>query len=244
LSDIRINAEDLSEYSLYPAKTIPAKVSFIKQLTKDVVKVSFRTPPNNRLNFIPGQYIDLIFGNIRRSYSIANKPRDDGSIDLIIKKVFDGEMSNKIFNETSVNELYRFEGPLGTFGFRNVDKKNIIFLATGTGIAPVISMLQQIQTTNKNIILIWGNRYVDDFFDISLDFENIFFIKVLSREISEGYQSGYVQDVLLSQNINLSESIVYACGSDTMIKTNRKLLIEKGLDNDAYYSDSFVSSGD
>ena len=243
LTDIEIDIDDLGEYAKYPPKILPARVSSINAIAKDIVKLTLRMPPNNRISYLPGQYVDLISGSIKRSYSLANTPRENGTVDLIIKRVADGKMSEILFNDTKNNDLLRVEGPLGTFGWRDSVKNNVVFLVTGTGIAPALAMINSLQFSDKNIYLIWGNRLKEDFFELNLEEKNLQQYKVLSREYADGYKSGYVQDVLCSLDIDLADATVYACGSAAMIKVSRTLLVESGLDPKSFYSDSFVSSG-
>ncbi len=248
-SDMVIQAEDLSEYKIAVPKTLPAKINKIEKLTEDVIKVALRFPPNQPLNFIAGQYVNLIKGNIKRSYSIGNSSNENAGIELFIKKYPGGLLSHYWFNEAKINDLLRIEGPRGTFFIRNnAVCKNIIFLATGTGIAPVKSILESLSVLsedlkNKNIYLFWGVKYFNDLFwspgNMGL---NIKYFPVLSQEETPSTEIGHVQDVLLSKNIELKESIVYACGSDDMIQEAKIKLIENGMPDANFYSDAFVTS--
>jgi CDP-4-dehydro-6-deoxyglucose reductase len=243
LTDLKIDIEDLGAYLEYPAKTYPARVSALTLLAEDVLKLTLRTPPSSRMRFLPGQYVELISGNIRRSYSIANAEREDGTIDLIVKKVHAGKMSEVLFENAKENDIFRLEGPLGTFGWRDPLPQNIVFLATGTGIAPVLSMLERFDCTNKSITIIWGNRYKNEFFPCPELEAKVRFLRVLSRDFAEGYFSGYVQDLLISLGLDFGDMKVYACGSDNMIQSSRLLLQERGLDFQNFHSDSFLSTG-
>lgn len=248
-SDMSIQAEDLSEFGISTPKTLPAKINRIVKLTEDVIKVELRLPPNQLLNFIAGQYVNVIKGNIKRSYSIGSSSNENAHIDLFIKKYPGGLLSNYWFNEAKVNDLLRIEGPRGTFFMRNNSGiENIIFLATGTGIAPVKSILESMSLSkedfsNKNVYLFWGVRNFTDLFwspeNVAL---NINYFPVLSREKNLKTYEGHVQNVLLSKKIDLSKSIVYACGSNEMILEAKIMLIEKGLQEYNFYSDAFVTS--
>lgn len=247
-SDMLIQAEDLSEYGISIPKTLPAKINKIEKLTEDVIKIELRFPPTQKLNFIAGQYVNVIKGNIKRSYSIGSTANENASIELFIKKYPGGLLSNYWFNEAKINDLLRIEGPRGTFFIRNNSAfKNIIFLATGTGIAPVKSILETLSElgdlTEKNIYLFWGVKHLNDLFwtpeKLGL---NINFFPVLSREKIPALENGYVQNVLLAKNIELSESIIYACGSNDMILEAKNKLIKNGLPDHNFYSDAFVTS--
>jgi CDP-4-dehydro-6-deoxyglucose reductase len=248
-SDMVIQAEDLSEYKIAVPKTLPAKINKIEKLTEAVIKVELRFPPTQPLNFIAGQYVNVIKGNIKRSYSIGNSTNENAGIELFIKKYPGGILSQYWFSEAKINDLLRIEGPRGTFFIRNNDVcKNIIFLATGTGIAPVKSILESMaglleDFKNRNIYLFWGVKYFNDLFwtpeNMGL---NIKYFPVLSQEKTPSTEIGHVQDVLLSKNIELKESMVYACGSNDMIKEAKNKLIENGLPDANFYSDAFVTS--
>ena len=246
-SDMYIEAEDLSDYVINNSKTIPAKISLIELLTEDILKVTLRFPPNQSLQFISGQYADIIKGGIKRSYSIANN--DSSCLEFFIKKYPGGVLSNFWFNEAKINDLLRVEGPKGTFFLRNTSNyKNIIFIATGTGIAPIKSILESIKNApekfnNVNLYLFWGAKYFKDLFwnPIMLGL-NINYFPVLSVEKKVSTEIGHVQEALLRKNIALKESIVYACGSEKMINDSQMLLTQNGLKAESFYSDAFVSS--
>ena len=134
-SNILVDCENLALLADYPAKTLPTRIVSIERHRNDVAIVELRVPPGTPLSFMPGQYIDLISKGVRRSYSLANSPRSDGILELHIKKVDGGVLSNYFFNEAKENDLLRLHGPLGSFFLRPKRRTHLIFLATGTGIA-------------------------------------------------------------------------------------------------------------
>ncbi len=244
-SDLILDVEDLSDYALSKSKIFPAKIQSIDYLTDEVVHLKLRMPPSVSFNYLSGQYVNIIRGNIKRSYSIANGSNELDYLEFFIKKYDHGTMSKYWFEEAKPNDLLRVEGPLGTFFLRDTLKKNIVFLATGTGIAPVNSILNSFDESifdTKNVYLFWGEKKLDNLFLEFNQFERVEFLKVLSREKSENTYQGYVQDALLSSGIDLEDSQIYACGSNEMIKSARELLISLGLDSKEFYSDAFVIS--
>lgn len=245
-TDMILDTEDLSEYNIPQSKTIPAKIQELVNYGEGIMKVVLRFPPSQKFHFLNGQYINVIKGSIKRSYSIANENADSFTLELFIRNYDGGVMSNYWFNEAKINDLLRIEGPKGTFFRRNQDIKNIIFLATGTGIAPVKSILENIMATDisySNIYLFWGNRYTQDFFwdPRELDLPMTYF-PVVSREQVAMVERGYVQDVLLNKGIDLVQTAVYACGSDKMIHQAQEKLIKKGLLEENFFSDAFVTT--
>jgi CDP-4-dehydro-6-deoxyglucose reductase len=247
-SDLTLDIEDLSAYLLEQVRTLPAKVDKITAISADVIELHLRIPPTTSFRYLSGQYINIIKGDYKRSYSIANAT-SASSLVFFIKNYGGGRFSNYLFNEAKINDLLRIEGPIGTFFYRKTHKKNIVFLATGTGIAPVKAILENLdkdiaELIDKNIYLFFGGRTEEDLF-WEPKFENLIvnYIPVLSRSTADWQGAkGYVQDVVLSNEIDLADSVFYACGSENMIKDSRELLIKNGLSDDLFYSDAFISS--
>ncbi|MGY4535313.1 CDP-4-dehydro-6-deoxyglucose reductase [Pseudomonas sp. TE3786] len=249
LTDLELDIEDVSQFAQCPAKTLPCRIDSVAQLAVDVVGVVLRLPPNNGMSYLPGQYIDVIAHGVRRSYSIANSPRPDGKIELQIRQVEDGVLSAYWFGDAKANDLLRLEGPLGTFSLRTLAPAHLVFLATGTGIAPIKAILEQLaahpeRLAGKSIHVYWGGRTAADLYwqpifnDLPLKF-----IPVLSRPDSAWTgRTGYIQQAVLDDAVTLGESVVYACGSDAMIHSARDTLVAAGLSAKNFYSDAFVSS--
>ena len=249
ITDVILNIEDVGELGKIDTKTLPCRIDSLSLLTEDVIEVTLRTPPANRLSYLPGQYIDVISKDgLRRSYSIANAPRGDGKITLQIRKVPNGELSRYWFNEAKSNDLMRLEGPFGTFCLRPTLASQLVLLATGTGIAPIRAMLEQLaaeptKNSYSQIHVYWGGRTEKDIYwkpdypDLSLRF-----VPVLSRSPHNAVTHGYVQDAVLTDSIDLQKAVVYACGSESMIASARSKLTAAGLSPKTFYSDAFVSS--
>lgn len=250
LNDVRLNIEDLGQFASIKSKTLPCRVDSFKPLTDDVVEVVLRLPPKDPLNYLPGQYVDIIGkSGVRRSYSIANAPRQDGRLEFQIRQVDGGVMSQYWFEELAGNDLLRLEGPLGTFALRNTSPTNLVFLATGTGIAPIKAILEQLQAdpelvAGKKVWVYWGGRHAQDiYWAPEVGSLAVSFVPVLSRPGS-GWEgcTGYVQDVLVRDGIDLADAVVYACGSEQMIHSAKEKLVTLGLPHKNFYSDAFVSS--
>jgi CDP-4-dehydro-6-deoxyglucose reductase, E3 len=246
LSDMELDRVGFIEGVLPEVRTIPAKISELEFLSADVVKVSLRTPPNKPLKFIAGQYLDLSVRNIKRSYSIASTP-SDLVIDLLIKNYPNGQFSNYIFNEAKVNDLLRIEGPKGTYILPNEIPKKLLFVSTGTGIAPNLSLIksaiQDHKVDKSQITLIHGQRTeIEHVYAPDDDIHGIDFIRTTSRESVLGCFHGYVQDAVKCLDLNLAETIVFSCGNPQMIKDLKSQLILAGLEEMNFKSDVFVPS--
>ena len=249
-SDALLEVQDLGFMSLFPARTWPCRIKTLQRLTANVLKVVLRLAPGNGLDYYPGQYIDVIGpGGLRRSYSVANAPSTDQLIELHVRQVDGGAMSTYWFEKAQVNDLLRLHGPQGTFFLRDLAGADLVFLATGTGIAPVKAMLEGLRALPipdqpASITVYWGGRTREDIYwqPDTTDLKFVF-VPVLSRADAEwGGARGYVQEALLASGRDTSNLLVYACGSNEMIHSAHALLRVAGLPDKSFHSDAFVSS--
>jgi len=248
-TDITLEIDDLDGVILPAIKTIPCRISHLDLLATDVIQVKLRLPPNADFSFIPGQYIDIHkpFG-IRRSYSLAKASFADKQLELHIRRVAGGVMSEYWFSQAKLNDLLRLNGPMGTFFLRDVSGLDLAFLATGTGFAPVKALLESLCDLSsgqapRSVTVFWGGRTPQDlYFNVERIPGDFRFVPVLSRadERWSGVR-GYVQQALLSVLPDLGRAAVYACGSAVMIRDARATLT--GLPANRFYSDTFLSSG-
>lgn len=243
LSDIYLEAEDLSDIVLAKPKILPAKISNFEKMNDSIIKVSLKLPPSQKFEFLEGQYVDIIKDSIKRSYSIASSS-SSSVLDFFIRNYDDGIMSKYWFEKLAVNDLLRISGPKGTFFLRNEqDMNTLVFIATGTGIAPIKSIIESDSFDEKTkyfkrILVFWGMRYKTDIF-WRPDNSRIVFIPVLSRETDKKL---YVQDLIEDFKINANETVVYACGSNAMIGEVKNKFLNSGLLESHFFSDSFVQS--
>ena len=249
-SDLLLEVEDLSGVTIPESKTLPARISSLEKAAPDVLCVKLRLPSTSAFTCLPGQYIDVIgTGGIRRSYSIANVTGSNTQIELHIRAVNGGAMSGYWFEQAKANDLLRLNGPLGTFFLRETKDLDIVFLATGTGLAPVKAMLEsmaELKTDDqpRSVTVLWGGRTQQDLY---LNLSSIpvkhRYVPVLSRAGDDWAGArGHVQQVLLSLQPDLTNAAVYACGSDAMIQGAKASLSAAGLPANRFYSDAFVCS--
>lgn len=246
-TDIIIDAENLSALHGIEIKILPARIKKIKKYTNKIIEVILRFPPTTNFRFLEGQYLDVIQDNIRRSYSIASTSNKT-EVCLLIKRFENGKMSDYWFNHAKENDLLRIEGPKGTFFLKDTSK-TMLFFATGTGIAPIMSILNSLEEDvnyiQKNPInLYWGNRYPEEFI-WQPDFKKIKvnFNKVCSIPNEDWlHYTGYVQNVALKNHHDLVNCSVYACGSSAMIHSAKQVFTNSGLPENQFYSDAFVQS--
>ena len=255
LSDVQLDVEDLGALVGIETRVTPARIDRLEKLAPDVIRVELRLPPKSPFRFLAGQYVDVTSPlGVRRSYSIASAAASPERVELQIRRVDGGQLSAWWFEQAKPNDLLRFNGPRGTFFLRPVAGLDLIFLATGTGIAPIRSMLQQLMAAPateqpRSISLYWGGRHRDDLYIRPTDDAPAMrYVPVLSRgDVSWNGARGHVQDVLVHEvahNVapSLTGAVVYACGSEAMIHGARRLLGDNGLPAKQFHFDAFVSS--
>lgn len=251
-SNIRLKVPAYNGIKAPPVKTLPTRITAI-EIKNHTAIVTLALPKAPPFVFNPGQYIDILLPNNQtRSYSIANSPQHPERLELHIREHEGGLFSNMLFNETpavQVKSILRIRGPLGTFTLQEGNKP-IIFLATGTGFAPIQSMLYHlIDTRNTRAVhLYWGVRTLEDFYaldnakNLISHLPNARFTPILSRaENSWHGAQGYVQDHVIQDYPDLSGYEVYACGSPQMIQAAKTALSERcRLPEHAFFSDVFL----
>jgi CDP-4-dehydro-6-deoxyglucose reductase len=250
-SELTLDVEDLSSMAGIVARTLPARVAALDLLAPDVLRVALRLPPAPGFRFLPGQSIDVSSpGGIKRSYSLASDASSEGPLELQVRRVESGCFSAYWFGQARVNDLLRFRGPLGTFYLRESVGLHVVFLATGTGMAPFRSMLLQISALPHaqkpaSVSLYWGGRLPADlYFDPRPLLNDLTYVPVLSRadEAWDGAR-GHVQDVCLRKHPHpLRDTVLYACGNAAMIDSAKQGLISAGLPRNRFHFDAFVSS--
>jgi CDP-4-dehydro-6-deoxyglucose reductase len=247
-SDLVVDIEDLGRLAGIATQTLPCRIEAIERCAADIVHVTLRLPPTATFGYLPGQYVDIIVAGDRRSYSIANAPRADRMIELYVRRYPGGRLSDYWFNRAKTNDLLRFEGPFGTFFLRDGDMGTTIFLATGTGIAPVRALLEEIAASPQPrpgaAWLFWGNREEDSFCwtpgHLGLD---LAYVPLLSGRCDTWTGArGWVQDAALQAAPDLADTMVYACGSEQMIASAREAFVARGLPERRFLADAFVSS--
>ena len=256
LSDLVIECREVGAAKDIQIKTIPCRVQKLEKASHDVVVMSLKLPASERMQFLAGQYIDILLKDgKRRSFSLANAPHDNEALQLHIRHVAGGTFSEYVFTQMQEKAILRFEGPLGTFFLREESAKPIVFLATGTGFAPIKSIVEHAlhSGTQRPMTLYWGARHLQDIYmyDLPLQWQQAYpgfkFIPVLSQPSPEDHWTGrvgHVQDCVLEDHADVSDLQVYACGSPAMVEDAHKKLVAAGLPNDEFYSDAFTFARD
>ena len=246
-----------------PVRKVPCRINTIKFASDDVAILQLQLPASERFQFLAGQYLEfLLKDNKRRAYSIASAPHEEEPLELHIRHLPGGLFTDPLFGQTAdgkqikEKDILRFEGPLGSFFLREDSKKPIIFLASGTGFAPIKAMLTSIQNKkiDREIHFYWGGRRPKDLYMDSLCQEfthtipGFHYIPVISEALPEdGWQgrTGFVHRAVMHDFSDLSSYQVYACGAPIVIAAARTDFVKEcRLPEEEFFADSFTSEAD
>ena len=256
LSDLVIEARTIGAAKDIPVKTLPCRVQKMDRVAEDVMILGLKLPANERLQFLPGQYLEfLLKDGSRRSFSMGNAPHDDELIQLHVRHVPGGQFTDHVFGKMKERDILRFEGPHGTFFLREDSAKPIVFVASGTGFAPIKSIIEH--ALNKGIArpmtLYWGGRRPRDLYLHALasswaEQGKLQYVPVISDALPEDAwtgRTGFVHRAVMEDFPDLSDHQVYACGVPIMVDSARRDFIARcKLPEDEFYADSFTTQAD
>jgi len=259
LSDLVVEVDEIDAGSAVRPKYMPVRVLEMKRAAPDVMIVKLGLPMNEPTLFRAGQYVEFVLADgLRRSYSIANVPSNDGvrQLELHVRHMPRGLFTDHVFGHMKVRDIHRVEFPLGSFFLRDNSTRPMVMLASGTGFAPIKSIIEySLQRGMKRPIhLYWGGRRREDLYMTALarswaaQHAHIQFVPVLSEPTAAcqwGGRQGLVHNAVVEDFPDLSSFEVYACGSPIVIESARRDFIGAcGLDASRFYADSFLTTAD
>ncbi len=256
LEDLVIECREVGGLAGIKPRILPARVAKKELLCHDVILLHLQLPASERLQFLAGQYIEFILKDgKRRAFSIANAPHDNDFLQLHIRVIKGGVFSEYVANELQEKAILRLEAPFGNFFLREQSEKPCIFVAGGTGFAPVKGIIEHMLHNNiqRDIILYRGARQLQDLYMHELCekwaemLPNVTYIPVLSGAAESDHwagRTGYVHQAVLddaiSQNRNLSDFQAYVCGAPAMCESAHTSFVAQGLNADEFFSDAFT----
>jgi CDP-4-dehydro-6-deoxyglucose reductase len=256
-SDLIIECKEVRSLQDIPVKTLPARVQKLTRASHDVMIVELKLPSSERLQFLAGQYIDILLKDgKRRAFSLANAPHDDACLQLHIHHIADGQFTNHVFSALKERDILRFNGPHGSFFMREDSDKPMLLVAGGTGFAPIKAIVEHAIAENckRPMTIYWGARQRADLYLLQLAEQwaathpHIRFIPVLAESTpEEGWngRTGLVHRAAMADFSDLSGHQVYVCGAPAMVAAARHDFInECRLPINEFFADSFDFSND
>ena len=224
----------------------------VKQYEGEIVRIKEWAPGlksiylrlNEGMEFKAGQYVllkDEVDGKpVSRAYSIASPPNEE-EIEILFRVV--GLFTNHL-NNRKVGDKLAVIGPFGHMTIDRISKNRVVFIATGTGVSPHISIVKElVKKCDKEVEMIYGTRYksmlahYEELKEMEEKCPKFKFHPVLSREENwDGYK-GHVQDVL--DEFIKENSDYYICGLPAMADDVIRMLTEKGVPKENIHVEKF-----
>lgn len=222
-----------------------AKLARVVELTAATKHFEWEIVAGGSFEFTAGQFISLTLAREgqehTRAYSIASPPRPDGRFDLCLNRVPGGLFSNYLC-DLACGAAIEFTGPHGFFTVARPVQRDLVFIATGTGIAPIRGMLADLLAREPEnahqVWLLFGVRrpetilYREEFERLAREHGNFHFVPTLSRPPEQWPGAiGYVQGQLRKRFAGRKDFSAYICGLKAMVDDARRILKEEfGLD--------------
>ena len=247
--DIEIEAIEIEQVADIPVRLLPARVESIDELTPTVRRLRLKLPRGQRLQFLAGQYMDILLpGGKRRAFSIASPPSETEFLELHVRHVSGGGFTGHVFETMQAGEILRLEGPLGMFFVRLGSPRPILMMGGGTGFAPLKAMIEDLihAGDTRPLILYWGVRTASDLYarELIADFgqrhPEFRFVPVLSEpSVDWSGRRGFVHDALIEDHADLAPFEIYMSGPPAMVHAGRRAILAAGGSEAHLHYDSF-----
>ena len=252
-NDLRIEIPE----EFFQIKEFRMRTERIQTLTPFISGFIFRIiEPEGGISFKPGQYIELEIPPAKRSqegeyraYSMASSPQEPDHIELFVAKMDKGLVSTYLHDSLKAGDELTIRGPFGDF-FYHEGENDLLMIATGSGLAPIISILRHLKSINsrRRVIFFFGNRRPEDIYcrkelqEIKESLADFNCTLILSRTTDEDDwtgKKGRVTDLIKEDIPEGADLDVYICGSSAMVEDSFRLLKEKGISVKHIHFDKF-----
>ncbi|CAM4419881.1 MAG: CDP-6-deoxy-L-threo-D-glycero-4-hexulose-3-dehydrase reductase [Legionellaceae bacterium] len=239
------------EKSIYPLKQVAYKVEMLNQLTSTIYQVFLLPLTEEKIQYQAGQYLEIVSPDgIARPFSIANAPVKNGLIELHIRHFPGNPYTEQIIKQITQTGIVNIKGPYGKMILHTEPNYPFIFIAGGTGFAPIKALIESslMHFPEKLMYLYWGVRTLEDLYlaDLPKQWINLQphfkFIPIISTQLEDltwQGRHGFIHDVLLTDHSDLAHFHIYAAGPTEMVYSILHECNKIGLNKDLMYSDVF-----
>jgi NAD(P)H-flavin reductase/ferredoxin len=253
-SDLKIAPRTWQRLDPGARKMLPATVFRNQRVADDVSMLHLRFAAGVRVRFKAGQYLQVALPDgSRRSFSMANAPHDNDGVQLHIRHMPDGQFTSNTVPALKPGDALSVELPHGDFYLREDSNRPLLFIAGGTGFAPIKSIIDHIIRRNiaRPITLFWGARNPGGLYAQAVvsrwqkQRPSLRYEPVISDPVEASAWSGrrgLVHEQVLASFESLEDYDVYTCGAPAMVQAVRTALEDlRGLPSTQFFSDSFVT---
>jgi len=230
--------------------SMSAEVESVRQLSSSSIGFSLKLKDPDGMRYLPGQYVNVsVPGTAQaRSYSFSSMPRD-GIVQFLVRNIPGGLMSSYLAGQAVVGDAVTISGPVGSFYLRDVTRP-VLFLAGGTGLAPFLAMLEELEraTPDHPIHMVYGVTNDADLVEVgaleafAARIPGFTFTTVVAASDSAHPQKGYVTHHLPEAALNGGDVDVYLCGPPPMVDAVRAYLNDKHIVPTSFHYEKFSPS--
>jgi len=229
-------------------------IDSVKRIGSDAVRLTVELAEGNYMKFLPGQFmqINVPGTEVVRSYSPSSTNDCLPKMEFLIRLIPGGVMSQYLEEQAEVDQVLKLSGPYGSFFLRDEHKRSPhIFVAGGTGLAPILSMidtLRQKSGIKPKMLLSFGCATPDALFclsDIELREQWLPTLETricVSKGAKEGQHYGNPISCLSESDVTRPDTVAYLCGPQPMIDAATSRLLDFGVKADNIFSEHFVAS--
>ncbi len=229
-------------------------VNAVERVAGDVMRLELELAEGYWMDFRPGQFIQVkVPGtDVFRSYSMATTAADLPRIELLIRILPGGMMSDWLVNRASVDDVVDVSGPYGQFFLKEKVRAPHVMIAGGTGLAPMLSMIDALRVSpgrTPRILLSFGCQSPEGLFALDQLDLRAQWMPTLETRVSvdrgtppEGIRVGNPVAAIGAGDGLTPDSVAYLCGPPGMIEAARKHLEELGLAPENIFAEQFVAS--
>lgn len=219
------------------------------RISSSVVLVSIKVDAD--FNYYAGQFVNIFRGDgLCRSYSLASQSNDK-TLQLHVRKVLNGEMSNWLYNSELIGQKIKLSGPIGEC-YLNQDMFNddLLLLGVGTGLAPLFGIIKDAISKGfqKKITLFHGGLtreglyLVEDLKILEEQYSQFNYNPIyLNGDEREGFIKGNILELLKDLSLDKLNTSVMVCGDPEMVKRMKQTIFMKGIPSKKILSDSFIT---
>ncbi len=225
-------------------------ITSLEFLSSEVVKLRVKSKDESKIVFLPGQYANIVVpgSTETRSYSFSSISNSD-EMEFIIRLIPEVGLMSNYLRQAKVGDELELTGPLGSFYLREIAKPTLFF-AGGTGIAPFIAMMEQlnVEQNDQKIQLFYGATTTENVVELdrikaysSLQMETY---ACVSNEESSTFSTGFVTQWINKEVLNEDTYDIYICGPNAMVDAVKASLAENKINYDNFYTEKFIPTGE
>jgi CDP-4-dehydro-6-deoxyglucose reductase/ferredoxin-NAD(P)+ reductase (naphthalene dioxygenase ferredoxin-specific) len=238
----------LSEHAPLPMVRLDARVAALDMLAPDVVRLRLDLADGKAFPFRAGQFAKLRFARLpARSYSMANPP-GQRALEFHIRVFPEGRVSPVVATQVAIGDPVEVRGPFGDAHWAGACNANLLLVAGGTGLAPILSVLDSALRDGhrpEQIHLYHGVRTARDLYAGEeliqrARAEGWRFVPVFSEDRLKHARSGHVHEAVADDFDSLASGLIHVAGPPPMVEAVKALAARRGAAPSRVKADAFV----